>query len=153
MAQDAGVGGQGIRRGLGEGSARPRNGEDGDPMRNTRGFSAIEVLIAAVIVAVALMGLAGLFPTAYRTVDWGGEETVAVTLAKQRLEWLKNQPYTSAPLAPGPTTENLAGNYAGYTRQTVVIDNNPIPGVKRVMVTVTTPVGRTVQVVSLIAEQ
>ena len=122
-------------------------------MRNTRGFTVIEVLVAAVIIAVALVGLAGLFPTAYRTVDWSGEETVAVTLSKQRLEWLKNQPYTSAPLAAGTTTENLAGNNAGYTRQTVVAVDNPLVGVKLVTVTVTTPVGRTVQLVSMIAEQ
>jgi type II secretion system protein I len=121
-------------------------------MRNTRGFTAIEVLIAAVIIAVALVGLAGMFPTAYRNVDWSGEETVALTLAKQRIEWLRNQAYTSAPLAAGTTTENLAGNYAGYTRQTVITDNNPIAGMKRVTVTVTTPVGRSAQLVSLIAE-
>jgi len=126
--------------------------EEEELMRNTRGFTVVEVLVAAVIIAVALMGLAGLFPTAYRTVDWSGEETVAMTLAKQRLEWLKNQAYASAPLAVGPTTENLTGNNAGYTRQTVVTGNAPIPGVKMVMVTVTTPVGRSVQLVTLIAE-
>ena len=121
-------------------------------MRNARGFTIVEVLVTAAVVAVALLAIAGMMPTAYRTVDWSGEETVAVTLAKQRLEWLRNQPYTSAPLAAGTTTENLTGNNAGYTRQTVVIDDDPILGVKRVMVTVTTPVGRSVQLVTLIAE-
>ncbi len=123
-----------------------------DPMTSARGFTILEVLTAAAIVAIALMGLAGVFSTAYRTVDWSGEDTVAVTLGKQRLEWLKNQPYTSAALAAGPTTENLTGDYAGYTQQTVVIDDNPLVGVKQVMVTVTTPVGRSVQLVTLIAE-
>ena len=123
-----------------------------DPMTSARGFTILEVLMAAAIVAIALMGLAGVFSTAYRTVDWSGEDTVAVTLGKQRLEWLKNQPYTSAALAAGPTTENLTGDYAGYTQQTVVIDDNPLVGVKQVVVTVTTPVGRSVQLVTLIAE-
>ena len=84
-----------------------------DRMRNSRGFTAIEVLIAAAIVAIALAGLAGMIPTAYRTVDWAGEDTVAVALAKQRVEWLKNQSYTSADLAAGTTTQNLAPKAAG----------------------------------------
>ncbi|MEE8288270.1 MAG: prepilin-type N-terminal cleavage/methylation domain-containing protein, partial [Nitrosomonadaceae bacterium] len=108
-------------------------------MRNSRGFTAIEVLIAAAIVAVALVGLAGMTPTAYRTVDWAGEDTVAVILAKQRLEWLKNQSYTSALLAAGTTTQNLAGNYTGYTRTTVIADDPPalgVAGIKQVTVTV-----------------
>lgn len=120
-------------------------------MRNARGFSALEVLIAAAIIAVALVGLAGLFPTAYRTVDWSGEETVAMTLAKKRIEWLRNQGYSSAPMALGTTPENNAENNAGYTRETVVVPG-PIAGVKQVTVTVTTPVRRNVQLVSLIAE-
>jgi len=121
-------------------------------MSNTRGFTAIEVLFAAVIVAVALVGIAGLFPTAYRTVDWSGEETVAVTLAKQRLEWLRNQPFGAGPMAAGTTTETLGGNYAGYTRTTSIQDNTPIAGVKQVTVTVATPARRTAQILSLIAQ-
>ena len=126
--------------------------EEEEPMRNTRGFTAVEVVIAAVIIAIALVGIAGLFPTAYRTVDWSGEETVAMTLAKQRLEWLRNQPFISAPMVAGTTTENLAGNYAGYTRTTSIADNTPINGVKQVTVTVATPVRRSVQILSLIAQ-
>ena len=121
-------------------------------MRNARGFTIVEVLVTATLVAVALLAIAGMMPTAYRTVDWSGEETVAVTLAKQRLEWLRNQPYTSAPMAAGTTTENLAGNYAGYTRTTSIQDNTPIAGVKQVTVTVATPARRTAQILSLIAQ-
>lgn len=135
------------------GSRPSRQNEN--PMRNTRGFTFVEVLIAAAIVAVALVGLAGMTPTAYRTVDWAGEDTVAVTLAKQRLEWLKNQSYTSALLAAGTTTQNLTGNYTGYTRTTVIADDPPalgVAGIKQVTVTVATPVGRRVTLVSLITE-
>jgi prepilin-type N-terminal cleavage/methylation domain-containing protein len=141
----------GIRRGLREASVRTGTEED-EPMNNTRGFTVIEVLFAAVIVAVALVGIAGLFPTAYRTVDWSGEETVAVTLAKQRLEWLRNQPFTAAPMDAGTTTETLAGDYTGYTRTTSIQDNTPIAGVKQVTVTVATPARRTAQILSLIAQ-
>jgi len=126
-----------------------------DPITSTRGFTFVELLVAAAIVAIALVGIAGMTPTAYRTVDWSGEDTMAVTLAKQQIEWLKNQPYTSAPLAAGTTTENLVGNYAGYTRTTVVVDDPPalgVAGIKQVTVTVATPTGRSVQLVSLIAQ-
>jgi prepilin-type N-terminal cleavage/methylation domain-containing protein len=126
-----------------------------DPMTSTRGFTFIEVLIAAAVVSIALVGLAGLTPIAYRNVDWSGEDTMAVTSAKQQIEWLKNQSYTSVPLAAGTTTQNLAGDYAGYTRMTVVEDDPPavgVAGIKQVTVTVTTPTGRSVRLVSMIAQ-
>lgn len=126
-----------------------------DPMTSTRGFTFVEILVAAAVVAIALVGIAGMTPTAYRTVDWSGEDTMAMTLAKQQVEWLKNQPYTSAPLAAGTATENLVGNYAGYTRTTVIVDDPPalgVAGIKQVTVTVATPAGRSVQLVSLIAQ-
>ncbi|MFQ5962078.1 MAG: prepilin-type N-terminal cleavage/methylation domain-containing protein [Candidatus Methylomirabilales bacterium] len=120
-------------------------------MTNTRGFTAIEVLIASTIVVVALLAIAGLAHTGYRTVDWSGEDTVAMTLAKQRMEWLQNQPYSSAALAAGPpTTENLTGDYADYTRETEVQINTPVPNVKQVTVTVNTPNGRSEQLILVI---
>ncbi len=120
-------------------------------MRKAAGFSLVEVLIAAAILAVALLAIASMFPTAYRTVDWSGDQTVAVTLAQQRLEWLRNQTYTSAPLAAGTTTENLTGTYVGYTRTTTIQVDTPTSGVRQVAVTVAAPSGRNVQVLSLIA--
>ena len=127
-------------------------------MNNNRGFSAIEVLIAATIVVVALLAIASMAPTAYRTVDWSGEDTMAVTLAQQRIEFLKNQPFTDPTLdeTTGDVTENLTGQYAGYTRVTEVEDDpavvGALTGVKQVTVTVNSPNGRQVQLVTLIAE-
>jgi len=121
-------------------------------MRRNRenGFSAIEVLIAMSILAVALLAIAGMFPSAYTNVDRSGEETTAVTLAQQRIEWLRNQAYTA--LVNGTTTENNITGYAGYTRTTVVQVDTPVTQVKRVTVTATTPSGRSVQLISLIAD-
>ncbi len=121
-------------------------------MRDAKGFSLIEVLIATAIIAVAFLAIASMFPTAYRNVAWSGERTAAVTLAEQRLEWLMNQDYTSAPLAAGTTTENLGGNYAGYTRTTTIQDDTPMAGVKDVRVTVVMPTGRNVQLVTVITQ-
>ncbi len=117
-------------------------------MRKAAGFSLVEVLIAASILAVAILGIAGMFPTAYTNVDRSGEQTVGVTLAEQRMEWLRNQSYIS--LAAGTTTEAAITGYVGYTRTTAIQDNTPTTGVKQMTVTVATPSGRNVQVMSLI---
>lgn len=116
-----------------------------------KGFSLVEVLIATAIVAIAFLAIASMFPIAYQNVDWGGEQTTAAALAEQRLEWLMNQSYVSAPLAEGTINENLAGAYAGYTRTTTIQDDTPMPGVKDVRVTVTSPSRRSVQLVTVIA--
>jgi len=58
-----------------------------DPMKNSRGLTALEVLIAAAIVAIALVGLAVMTPTAYHTIDWAGEDTVAVHTERVKSTW------------------------------------------------------------------
>ncbi|MFQ5847191.1 MAG: prepilin-type N-terminal cleavage/methylation domain-containing protein [Candidatus Methylomirabilales bacterium] len=118
-------------------------------MTRAEGFSLVEVLIAASILAVALLALASMFPTGYLNVDQGGEQTTAVTLAQERIEWLRNQSYIS--LAAGTSTETAIPGYGGYTRTTTIQDDIPTAGVKQVTVTVATPSGRSVQVPSLIA--
>lgn len=116
--------------------------------KTSRGFSAVEVLIAAAIIALALLAIASMFPTAYTNVAQSGKQTAAVSLAQQRVEWLRTQPYTS--LVNGNTPESLTGDYAGYTRTTAIADG-PTTGVKQVTVTVTTPTGAPVQMTTLIA--
>ena len=122
-------------------------------MRQDRetGISAIEVLVAASILAIALLAIASMFPTAYSNVDRSGEETTAVALAQQQIEWLRTWSYTSANLAVQDTTAAVAG-YAGYTRRTQIVDDAPVTDVKRLTVTATTPSGRKVALITLIAK-
>ncbi len=121
-------------------------------MRKADGFSLVEVLIAAAILAVALLAIASMFPIAHTNVDWSGDQTAAVTLAQQRIEWLRNQTYTSAALADGTTTENLTAPYVGYTRTTVIEVDIPTPGVKQVAVTVASPSGKSVGLVTVVTQ-
>jgi Tfp pilus assembly protein PilV len=123
-------------------------------MRRDRenGISAIEVVIAASILAVALLAIASVFPSAYSNVDRSGEQTTAATLAQQRIEWLRNQSYTSANLNAGTSGQTLTGNYAGYSRTTKIQADTPLTELKQVTVTVVTPSGRSVQLITLIAQ-
>ncbi len=138
------------------------------PMRNNRGFSAIDVLIASTIMVVALLGIASMAPVSYQNVDRSGKDMVAVTLAQQRIEQLKTLPFNDPGLAdpspgalPGPAhdllppdTVNVDG--AVYTRTTNIEDNpaslGGLAGIKQVTVTVNAPTRKSVQLVSLIAQ-
>jgi prepilin-type N-terminal cleavage/methylation domain-containing protein len=53
------------------------------------GFTLIEVVIALVILAVSLLGMAGLMATTTRNTSDGGRVTEAVTLIQGKLEELK----------------------------------------------------------------
>jgi prepilin-type N-terminal cleavage/methylation domain-containing protein len=50
------------------------------------GFTLIEVLIAMAVLSIALIALAGMFPTGYRQVTDAGRMTLAVTTGRQILE-------------------------------------------------------------------
>lgn len=76
----------------------------------SRGLTLVEVLIASALLAVALIGLMGAFPTAYLDVVASGGESKAAAYAQQKVEELKNQPFN-----PGPVTANDIPE-AGYAR-------------------------------------
>lgn len=105
----------------------------------SRGFTLVEVMIAGAILVMAALPIVIIFPNAYMSLNRSGERTVAITLAQQQIESLRNQPY--AALTTGTTTEQLAGAYAGYTRTTVIQVDNPVVGVTLVKVSVTTAGG------------
>ncbi|MGH7382721.1 MAG: type IV pilus modification PilV family protein, partial [Candidatus Methylomirabilales bacterium] len=59
-------------------------------MKSAGGFSLVEVLIAAAILGVVLLAIAGLFSTGYSNVGAAGRRTKAVELAKQKMEQLRD---------------------------------------------------------------
>ena len=122
-------------------------------MKSEDGFSLVEVLLACTLLMVTLLSAALMSLTAYRALDRSGEATTVLALSQQRIEWLRNQSYTSGALAEGTTTETLIGTYAGYVRTTTIVDNVPRTGVKQVTVTITTVSGATTRVVALIARK
>jgi prepilin-type N-terminal cleavage/methylation domain-containing protein len=65
------------------------------PWRSESGVSLIEVLVSLVLFAVALLGIAAAYPLSRSAVSAGGQATVAVGLARQTLEEMRNRRYTS----------------------------------------------------------
>ena len=108
-------------------------------MSRMEGFTLVEVVIAAALMAMAVLSVAIMFPNAHMGVERSGEQTVAVMLAQQQVESLRNEPF--AVLTAGTTTEQLAGEYAGYTRTTEIQVDTPDIGLKQVKISVTTAGG------------
>lgn len=61
-----------------------------------RGFTVAEVLLAAAIVALAFVALATIIPIATYAVQDGNQFSTATFLADQKIELVRNVPWTSA---------------------------------------------------------
>ena len=96
-------------------------------MSAARGFSLVEVLVAASVLAVGLVAVATGFQYAAGSVEAGRGETVATFLAEQRIESLKSQAladWTSPLLAAGLTAEayGTIPKAPGFRRDTEIAD-------------------------------
>lgn len=96
------------------------------------GFTLVESMLTLAIMSVGLLALAGLQITALRGNDLSRRMTTAVSIAEQRLEQLKNTPYTN--IQAEATSEVTASNLH-FTRQ-VTVTNGPLPNTKSVSVLV-----------------
>jgi type II secretory pathway pseudopilin PulG len=85
------------------------------------GFTMMEVLLAASIMVVALLGIASVLPSADMNLHQSGQISKAVSLAQQMIETLKNDPFTALPSYQGVDTRNT-GTYP------VDDPTTPIPG-------------------------
>ena len=116
------------------------------------GFTTAEVLIAAFLITIGVVALAGLFPVATQSVSTASQRTTAALLAEQGLELARNTAQTSwASLPVGTTTvTNLGSAYPGYTRTTVVALVGGDPNLKQVTVTVTYQNQVSVQLITVV---
>ena len=90
-------------------------------MRRAAGFTLIEVLVAATILVVALLGIAAVLPTADMSLHQAGQISKAVALTQEMIEMVKNDPFSQLDLYNGVDTRTT-GTYP------VDDPNPPIPG-------------------------
>ncbi|MBW2075599.1 MAG: prepilin-type N-terminal cleavage/methylation domain-containing protein [Deltaproteobacteria bacterium] len=98
------------------------------------GFTLLEMLIAITILAVGLLGMAGLQATAIKGNGFGIRNTEATALIEDKIEGYKNTPYAS--ISAGETTESNLGSGRIFTRVNTVQDNTPATDMKTITVQV-----------------
>ena len=106
-----------------------------------RGMTLVEILIAAAVLMVALVGLASGIPIASYGIQEGSQLTTATFLANQRLEQVRAAAWTSTPAVDNlgvsasataapqsggvtrfPDESPVAAPYTQYTRQVRITD-------------------------------
>jgi len=107
-------------------------------LRNEKGFTLLEILVAVTLLAVALLGMAGLTAALVKGNDFSSRLTVASTLAQDKMEDLTKLAYANTAVTDTTTTEdyNTITNHSYYKRVTFTDVDSPAPGMKTVTVTV-----------------
>ena len=106
------------------------------PLGEQGGFTLVEIMIALLVFGVGIVGLANAFPNGIRTREKARRMSVATFLAKEQVERLRSLSFNHADLAAGAHAEPANAGRTGYNRRWAVVDNNPLPGMKRLTVTV-----------------
>ncbi len=107
-------------------------------LRNKKGFTLLEILVAMTLLTTALLGMAGLTAALTQGNTFSNRLTVASTLAQDRLENLTNLGYGNTAVADTTVTEdyNSIPNFPWYKRITTTDVDNPTAGMKTLTVTV-----------------
>jgi type IV pilus assembly protein PilV len=101
--------------------------------KDSEGFTLLEIMIALVILAIGLLGLATMQIMAIKGNSFGQQMTVASTMAQNELEQLRR---TTGALANGSDTVTDQ-NGITYTRNWTVTLNSPQAGASTVLITIT----------------
>ena len=80
-----------------------------------RGFTLVEVLVASMILVVALLTMASMFPVGYKQIADGGRMTMAVAGARHILEDVGDVPFANISNLNGVDTASNTGVIAGLT--------------------------------------
>jgi type IV pilus assembly protein PilV len=103
------------------------------PISIEEGFTLIEIMIALVIMSIGLTALASVQISAIRGNAFSKRMTTAVSIADEKLEQIKSNPYANilSELSIQITQSNMK-----FTRQVTVTDNSPLTNTKTINVTV-----------------
>lgn len=104
-----------------------------------QGFTIIEVLIAIFLLTVAILAIISTTDLLMRENAFDKMATTATTLAKDKIESLKNKSYvnyTDTDLSAGEHTDTVTMNSTVYTRKWTIMDDSPAANMKTIKVEV-----------------
>ncbi len=84
--------------------------------RGPAGLTLVEFLFATSVMTVVLLGVAAMFPAAFRTVVSGGQDSKAYALIQEMMDMILREPFDD--LMTQPTSGNGYRGYWGYNTQT-----------------------------------
>ena len=128
-------------------------------MKNEKGFSLIEVMIAIALLGIIGVAILGGLATASKAMFVADERATAESLARSQMEYVKNQSYSTinvdwdytvtdsgrsssdAPdwwldVSPGGNPPFLSSNYAGYSVEAIADEDAAKVGLQSITVTV-----------------
>ena len=91
-----------------------------------RGFSLLELLVAITVLAIGLLGIAGLQGTTIKRNVSAMRNTEATALIEDKVEEYRNTPYAS--ISEGTELETSLGSAGIFTRTSTVQSDTPIVG-------------------------
>ena len=96
-------------------NATNANRRIGRALGDHRGFTLVEVMVASMILVVALLTLASMFPVGYKQIADAGRMTMAVSGARHILEDVGDVPFANISNLNGVDTASNTGVIAGLT--------------------------------------
>ncbi len=97
-------------------------------IRNERGFSIMENMVALVIFSIVIIFLYQMLFSGRMLVETGGERRMALKLAEFKMEELKHAGYDSQGLDDDWTSLNMATGNHPTNDPSVLMDNRGTPG-------------------------
>ena len=110
-------------------------------LRNDKGYTLIEILIAIAILSVGLLAIATMQISSIRVNDTARRMTRRATMAQDRLEYLMSLGYTNAVLTSGGHTDGSAPS--GYTISWTVSTGGTLPPLTKLIRVNVTERGKT----------
>lgn len=107
--------------------------------KGDKGFTLVELMVAMLVFGIGLTALAQAIPQGMQVRAKSQQLSTASSLAQQEVERLRSLPFNDADLAAGNHADPANPVSTNYTRSWTVLEDQPVPGMKQLTVTVSFP--------------